>query len=59
MPPVLMALEDEYDGEGCSFCGGLGHRITECPKIDSQAKKISGSMKDSLAGGSGGYGGDW
>jgi ATP-dependent RNA helicase DDX41 len=62
VPPVLQALDDpddtlmELDGlKGCAFCGGLGHRITNCPKLDKDARKIGAGMKDSLAG----QGGDW
>lgn len=44
--------------KGCSFCGGLGHRITECPKLDKDARRIGAGKKDSLAGNDG-YGGDW
>lgn len=71
VPPVLRALEDPYtdttegDGlsnatgtKGCAFCGGLGHRITECPKVDSQVRKIGAGRRDFLAGKSEGYGGD-
>ncbi|CAM9877838.1 unnamed protein product [Discosporangium mesarthrocarpum] len=65
VPPVLMALDDpvedaaEVDGvKGCAFCGGLGHRITDCPKIDKDARRIGGARKDALAD-TGGYGGDW
>ena len=66
VPPVLQALEDPDDDihelggtKGCSFCGGLGHRITECPKLDKDARKISGDKRDAIASSSGGYGGDW
>lgn len=49
----------QVDGvKGCAFCGGLGHRISDCPKIDKDAKRIGGAHKDSLAD-TGGYGGDW
>ncbi|CAI5730676.1 unnamed protein product [Peronospora destructor] len=72
VPPVLKALEDPYeeserrgDGlsnatgtKGCAFCGGLGHRITDCPKVDSQVRKIGAGKRDFLAGKSEGYGGD-
>lgn len=28
--------------QGCSYCGGLGHRITDCPKLDAaQTKQAS------------------
>lgn len=65
VPPVLMALEDQdslldnVNGvKGCQFCGGLGHRITDCPKIDKTAKRLGSDRKDALVG-TGGYGGDW
>ena len=62
VPPVLLALEDPADlrenegdlGAGCSYCGGLGHRITECPKLDHQRKQMAGPRRDGLAGG-----GEW
>ena len=25
--------------KGCAFCGGLGHRIGSCPKLDAKNKK--------------------
>nr|XP_039273315.1 probable ATP-dependent RNA helicase DDX41 [Styela clava] len=33
----------ELGGErGCAYCGGLGHRITDCPKLDAvKSKQIS------------------
>ena len=39
------------DDKGCSYCGGLGHRITECPKLESVQQKKAGSMsrRDFLA----------
>lgn len=57
IPPFLAELENankllEIDGEiGCSYCGGLGHRITECPKLEAlQNKKVSDiGRKDYLA----------
>ncbi|KAF1789202.1 P-loop containing nucleoside triphosphate hydrolase [Phytophthora cactorum] len=72
VPPVLKALEDPYEElersgnglsnatgtKGCAFCGGLGHRITDCPKVDSQVRKIGAGKRDFLAGKSEGYGGD-
>ncbi|XP_014093034.1 ATP-dependent RNA helicase abstrakt [Bactrocera oleae] len=33
---------DLGDSHGCSYCGGLGHRITECPKLEAvQSKQAS------------------
>ena len=57
VPPVLQALEDPDENLnavggvlGCSFCGGLGHRITECPKLDSHARKIGAGKRDFISG---------
>lgn len=65
VPPVLQALEDpdeeimEVGGvKGCAFCGGLGHRITNCPRLDRDARRIGAGKKDSLVKNAG-YGGDW
>jgi ATP-dependent RNA helicase DDX41 len=65
VPPVLQALEDPDEEiidmggvKGCAFCGGLGHRITNCPKLDKDARRIGAGKKDGLAKNSG-YGGDW
>lgn len=62
---VLQALDDPDDNlldlngvKGCAFCGGLGHRITNCPKLDKDARRIGAGKKDALAQ-NGGYGGDW
>ncbi len=57
VPPVLVALggNEEMlnmgDERGCSFCGGLGHRITECPKLEALQTKQASTIgrKDYLA----------
>ena len=74
VPPVLATLEDPndaggggaYDGDkGCAFCGGLGHRVATCPKLEAhRMKQIMGTGgRDDLAGSaarsSGGAGTDW
>lgn len=58
LPPVLEELESEVpyltmgDQKGCSYCGGLGHRITECPKLEAmQTKQVAGLSKSSDFGG--------
>jgi ATP-dependent RNA helicase DDX41 len=55
IPPVLMMLDDPRDknpgGGACSFCGGLGHTIINCPKIDKDARRVAGGHKDALTGG--------
>lgn len=61
IPPVLMMLDDPRElsgGKGCSYCGGLGHTIVDCPKIDKNARQVASGHKDALATGDG-YGGDW
>ncbi|KAH9402758.1 DEAD (Asp-Glu-Ala-Asp) box polypeptide 41 [Tyrophagus putrescentiae] len=39
--------------KGCSYCGGLGHRITNCPKLEAIQSKAASSVgrKDYLASG--------
>lgn len=63
VPPVLLALDDPDDDLknvggtlGCAFCGGLGHRITDCPKLDKDARRLNAGRQDyvSKQGGS-----DW
>jgi len=64
IPPVLMIMDDPLDNvgadggpKGCSFCGGLGHTIVDCPKIDKDARRVAGGRRDALATGDG-YGGE-
>ena len=33
---------------GCAFCGGLGHRLKDCPKLQQSHKQ--GTGKDFLVG---------
>ncbi|XP_072946811.1 ATP-dependent RNA helicase abstrakt [Epargyreus clarus] len=39
------------DGQGCAYCGGLGHRITECPKLEAVQNKQASNIgrRDYLA----------
>jgi len=64
IPPVLMIMDDPLENvgvgggpKGCSFCGGLGHTIVDCPKIDKDARRVAGGRRDALASGDG-YGGE-
>ncbi|XP_073819977.1 ATP-dependent RNA helicase abstrakt [Musca autumnalis] len=49
VPDFLLELcpeSEQYldlgDSHGCSYCGGLGHRITDCPKLEAiQSKQAS------------------
>ena len=66
-PPVPLsrpqALEDPLEEmeklalasgvKGCAYCGGLGHRIGDCPKLKGEAKEQSKTKKDYF--GSGGW----
>ncbi|CAM6084318.1 unnamed protein product [Calypogeia fissa] len=67
IPPVLATLDDPMEEamelanasgvSGCAYCGGLGHRISECPKLEHQkSQAIAGTRRDYF--GSGGYGGE-
>jgi len=65
IPLVLQTLEgveeaeleeDESGAKGCAVCGGLGHRATNCPKLESQSRN---AKKDRDDKGFGGGGGDW
>jgi ATP-dependent RNA helicase DDX41 len=55
IPPVLMMLDDPRENVaasgGCSFCGGLGHTIVDCPKIDKDARRVASGHKDAITGG--------
>ncbi|XP_021755753.1 DEAD-box ATP-dependent RNA helicase 35-like [Chenopodium quinoa] len=67
IPPVLAELDDPMDDledlvdasgvQGCSYCGGLGHRIQNCPKLEHQkTQQLVNSRKDYFGGG--GYRGE-
>jgi ATP-dependent RNA helicase DDX41 len=67
IPPVLAELNDPMeDGDtitsasgvkGCAYCGGLGHRIRDCPKLEHQrSQQLANSRRDYF--GSGGYRGE-
>ena len=63
VPPVLQVLDEPEanalsSGVACAFCGGLGHRITECPKRDKDARRLNANRRDMISG-TGGVGGDW
>jgi ATP-dependent RNA helicase DDX41 len=51
VPPFLAALQSENekyldlgDERGCSYCGGLGHRITDCPKLEAIQNKQASNI---------------
>ncbi|XP_023219735.1 ATP-dependent RNA helicase abstrakt-like [Centruroides sculpturatus] len=58
IPPFLATLQSESekylelgDERGCSYCGGLGHRITDCPKLEAMQNKQASNIgrRDYLA----------
>jgi ATP-dependent RNA helicase DDX41 len=67
IPPFLRTIydpteeEEDFvdDGKGCTYCGGLGHRITTCPKLEKTRDRtlMGGGSKDFLSGRSEGGGG--
>lgn len=73
VPPFLQQIDapsvghsvSEIGGvKGCAYCGGLGHRIAQCPKLENTRQKTSSAQKDYLTqgsryGGTEGYAGDW
>ena len=66
VPAFLSALHDPMEEmealaaksgvKGCAYCGGLGHRIVECPKLRSESASQQRAKKDYF--GSGGFGGE-
>eukprot|EP00928_Gymnodinium_smaydae_P061390 TRINITY_DN45478_c0_g1_i1.p1 TRINITY_DN45478_c0_g1~~TRINITY_DN45478_c0_g1_i1.p1 ORF type:complete len:680 (+),score=197.48 TRINITY_DN45478_c0_g1_i1:104-2041(+) len=74
VPPFLKQLDSTADHnvkeiggvKGCAYCGGLGHRIAQCPKLENTRQKTTSATKDYLmtgasryGGGDSGYAGDW
>lgn len=63
IPLVLQTLEsteidleeDESGSKSCPVCGGLGHRLANCPKLESQQRQQRQAHGDKF----GGAGGDW
>jgi ATP-dependent RNA helicase DDX41 len=67
VPPFLQAIEDPTEAfqqiegadQGCSYCGGLGHRLANCPKFDLDRRTELGNLKEKYSSGRGiGGGGD-
>jgi len=48
IPPILSAISGSFDA-ACSYCGGLGHMITDCPKLATINRgKNQGMVDDEL-----------
>lgn len=52
----LEKLEVVSGTKGCVYCGGLGHRIANCPKLAQNTKETTRQSKDYF--GKGGFGGE-
>jgi len=59
VPPFLLAIEDPRAktlkagaGRGCQNCGGLGHDITTCPKLEDAQRR---AMRQQIGRDTGGY----
>lgn len=57
IPPFLLEIEDpnaNADGtvKGCANCGGLGHTITNCPKLEDISRRTMAAQRFSHGGGS-------
>ncbi|EJD08529.1 P-loop containing nucleoside triphosphate hydrolase protein [Fomitiporia mediterranea MF3/22] len=56
VPPFLVSIEDPRTAQGASFkgcpvCGGLGHGISLCPKLeDSQRRQMASHRADDMGG---------
>lgn len=70
IPPFLEMLDSkglnmkEIGGvKGCSYCGGLGHRITQCSKLEFQRNKQSSTLRKDILSNTNNnmnaYTGDW
>ena len=51
----LMNADLDLAAMECTFCGGLGHRITNCPKLELQKRQQMASSITLHTGGRGDY----
>eukprot|EP00929_Paragymnodinium_shiwhaense_P113742 TRINITY_DN82043_c0_g1_i1.p1 TRINITY_DN82043_c0_g1~~TRINITY_DN82043_c0_g1_i1.p1 ORF type:complete len:636 (+),score=185.46 TRINITY_DN82043_c0_g1_i1:143-2050(+) len=66
VPPFLNQIDSTADHnnkeiggvKGCAYCGGLGHRIAQCPKLETTRQKTTSQTKDYLTSGQSRYGGE-
>lgn len=56
-----LASVDVGGVKGCAYCGGFGHRVTECPVLESEKMKalVSGGSVGGERFNRGGFGGEW
>lgn len=59
MAPPAQEMEAISGTKGCAYCGGLGHRVTDCPKLRADSREQTRKQQDRFGGGRGsGYGGE-
>lgn len=49
VPSFFASLDDPYAGHvsartGCAVCGGLGHIVTHCPKLEEHQRRLTANM---------------
>lgn len=37
---ITNVKQEGFNEKGCTYCSGLGHRITNCPKLESIRTKV-------------------
>ena len=47
--PCEQELELVSGTKGCAYCGGLGHRIGDCPKLRSDTREQTRKRQDRCA----------
>ena len=59
-PPAPVCPPQEMEAisgtKGCAYCGGLGHRVTDCPTLRADSKEQTRKQQDRFGGGGGGFG---
>ena len=49
VPSFFASLDDPHEGPavtrtGCAVCGGLGHIVAHCPKLEEQQRRLTANM---------------
>ena len=58
IPDFLLSIEDPRANsggvlKGCPICGGLGHGLTDCPKLEEAQRRTQNAQRSNA--GAGGY----
>lgn len=51
MEALLQSMDAEAggdDGRGCKYCGGLGHRLQNCPKLRAETRQAEAKHRSSV-----------